>query len=118
MGVARKLARSRVVVSALITAAVLATTAGVRSVGWLEELELVAFDWLLRSQPLIELEDNPVVLIKLRDEFGRCVLPECGMHKGPCLCSGTGHDENSFLVPERQRVLDELPRLHWRERCS
>jgi len=41
MGVARKLARSRVVVSALITAAVFATTAGVRSVGWLEELELV-----------------------------------------------------------------------------
>ncbi len=78
MGVARKLARSRVVVSALITAAVFATTAGVRSVGWLEELELVAFDWLLRSQPLIELEDNPVVLIKLReDEIQKYGQPLC-----------------------------------------
>ncbi len=78
MGCARKLARSRVVVSALITAAVFATTAGVRSVGWLEELELVAFDWLLRSQPLIEPEDNPVVLVKLReDEIQKYGQPLC-----------------------------------------
>jgi len=68
MGIAQKLARSRIVASVLITAVVFATTIGVRSVGWLEELELVAFDWLLRAQPLIELEDNPVVLIKLREQ--------------------------------------------------
>jgi len=78
MGLARKLARSRLIASALITAAVFATTAAVRSVGWLEELELVAFDWLLRSQPLIEMEDNPVVLIKLReDEIQKYGQPLC-----------------------------------------
>ena len=68
MGVAQRFARARLAISALITAAVFATVAGVRSVGWLEELELVAYDWLLRSQPSIELDDNPVVLIKLREE--------------------------------------------------
>jgi len=68
MGVARKLARSRIAASVLITAAVLAAVAGARSVGWLEGLELGAFDWLLRSRPPIELDDNPVVLIKLREE--------------------------------------------------
>jgi adenylate cyclase len=68
MGVARRLARSRFAVSLLITAAVFASVMGARSVGLLEELELGAFDWLLRSRPVLELEDNPVVLIKLREE--------------------------------------------------
>ena len=68
MRVARKLARSRRTISALITAAVFAAIAGARSVGSLEGLELDAFDWLLRSRPLITLQDNPVVLIKLREE--------------------------------------------------
>ncbi|MBW2543796.1 MAG: adenylate/guanylate cyclase domain-containing protein [Deltaproteobacteria bacterium] len=78
MGIARKLARSRIVASALITAAVFATTFGVRSVGWFEELELVAFDWLLRAQPPIELEDNPVALIKLREaEIQKYGQPLC-----------------------------------------
>ena len=52
----------------LITAAVFAVIAGARSVGSLEELELGTYDWLLRSRPLIQLEDNPVVLIRLREE--------------------------------------------------
>ena len=68
MGVARKLARSRLTISALITAAVFAVIAGARSVGSLEEFELDAYDWLLRSRPLIQLDDNPVVLIRLREE--------------------------------------------------
>ncbi len=68
MGVARKLARSRRTISALITAAVFAVIAGARSVGSLEELELGAFDWLLRTRPVTSLADNPVVLIKLREE--------------------------------------------------
>jgi adenylate cyclase len=68
MGVAQKIARSRLAISALITAATFAIVAGVRSAGWLEELELGGYDWLLRSRPLIQLEDNPVVLIKLREE--------------------------------------------------
>jgi len=68
MGVARKFARSRLTISMLMTAAALAVIAGARSVGSLEELELGAYDWLLRSRPLIQLEDNPVVLIRLREE--------------------------------------------------
>jgi len=68
MGVARSFARSRLAISALITAAVFAVIAGARSVGSLEELELGTYDWLLRSRPLIQLEDNPVVLIRLREE--------------------------------------------------
>jgi adenylate cyclase len=68
MGVAQKIARSRLAISALITAATFAIVAGVRSAGWLEELELGGYDWLFRSRPLIQLEDNPVVLIKLREE--------------------------------------------------
>jgi adenylate cyclase len=68
MGVARNLARSRLAISALITAVTFAVIAGARSVGSLEELELGAYDWLLRSRPVIPLEDNPVVLIKLREE--------------------------------------------------
>jgi CHASE2 domain-containing sensor protein len=65
---ARKFARSRLAISTLITAAVFAVIAGARSIGSLEELELGTYDWLLRSRPLIQLEDNPVVLIKLREE--------------------------------------------------
>jgi adenylate cyclase len=68
MGAARKFARSRITVSVLITAAVFAIIAGARSIGWLEGLELGAYDWLLRSRPVIQLEDNPVVLIRLREE--------------------------------------------------
>ncbi len=68
MGIARKLARSRLAVSALISALVFAAVAGFRSVGALQELELATYDWLLRSRPPIELEDNPVVLIKLREQ--------------------------------------------------
>jgi len=55
-------------VSALITAAVFAAVAGVRSLGGLEELELGAYDWLLRAQPVLEPSDNPIVLIRLREE--------------------------------------------------
>jgi adenylate cyclase len=78
MEFARKFARSRLAISVLITAAVFGATVGVRSVGWLEELELVAFDWLLRSRPLLELDDNPVVLIKLReDEIQKYGHPLC-----------------------------------------
>ena len=68
VGVARKLARSRLTISALITAAAFAAIAGARSAGSLEGLELGAYDWLLRSRPLIQPEDNPVVLIRLREE--------------------------------------------------
>ena len=60
-------------------------------------------------------ERHELVLIKLRDELGRCVLPERGMHKGPRFCSATRRDENSFLTPERQSFLDDLSRLHPRE---
>jgi adenylate cyclase len=66
--IARKFTRSRLLVSALITAAVFVAIAGIRSVGALEELELGSYDWLLRSRPSIALDDNPVVLIKLREE--------------------------------------------------
>jgi len=68
MGIARKLARSRLAISALITALVFAAVAGIRSVGALEGLELASYDWLLRSRSPIELDDNPIVLIKLREE--------------------------------------------------
>jgi adenylate cyclase len=68
MGVARKIARSRIAASTLITAAVFAAVAGIRSAGMLEELELGTYDWLLRSRPVIPLEDNPVVLIRLRED--------------------------------------------------
>jgi adenylate cyclase len=68
MGVARKFVRSRLAISALITAAVFAVIAGARSVGSLEELELGTYDWLLRSRPVLQLDDNPVVLIRLREE--------------------------------------------------
>jgi len=68
MGIARKLARSRLAMSALISALVFAAVAGIRSAGALQELELEAYDALLRSRPPIALEDNPVVLIKLREE--------------------------------------------------
>jgi adenylate cyclase len=68
MGVAKKVRRSRLAISALITAAVFAVVAVVRSFGSLEELELGVYDWLLRSRPAIVLEDNPVVLIRLREE--------------------------------------------------
>ncbi len=75
---ARKFARSRLAISTLITAAVFAVIAGARSIGSLEELELGAYDWLLRSRPLIQLEDNPVVLIKLReDEIQKYGQPLC-----------------------------------------
>jgi len=78
MGVAQKLARSRLAISALITTAVFAVVAGARSVGSLEELEVSAYDWLLRSRPVIHLKDNPVVLIKLReDEIQKYGHPLC-----------------------------------------
>ena len=78
MGVAQKIARSRLAISALITAAVFAVVAGARSIGWLEELELGGYDWLLRSRPLIQMEDNPIVLIKLReDEIQKYGHPLC-----------------------------------------
>jgi CHASE2 domain-containing sensor protein len=44
MGVARKFARSRLTISALITAAVFAVIVGARSIGSLEELELNTYD--------------------------------------------------------------------------
>jgi adenylate cyclase len=68
MGIPRKLARSRLAMSALITALVFAAVAAIRSVGALEGLELASYDWLLRSRSPIELDDNPIVLIKLREE--------------------------------------------------
>jgi len=78
MGAARKLARSRLAVSALITAAVFAAVAAARSMGSLEDLELGAYDWLLRSRPPVELDDNPVVLIRLReDEIQQYGHPLC-----------------------------------------
>ena len=68
MGVAQDFVRSRLTISALITAAVFAVLAGAKSVGSLEELELGAYDWLIRSRPLTPTDDNPVVLIMLREE--------------------------------------------------
>ncbi|MBW2716372.1 MAG: CHASE2 domain-containing protein, partial [Deltaproteobacteria bacterium] len=68
MGAARNFVRSRLAVSALITAVVFAVIAGARSIGWLEALELGAYDWLLRSRPRVEMDDTSVVLIMLREE--------------------------------------------------
>ena len=68
MGAARNFVRSRLAVSALITAVVFAVIAGARSIGWLEALELSTYDWLLRSRPRVEMDDTSVVLIKLREE--------------------------------------------------
>ncbi len=65
--IARRLLRSRRAVSALISLIAFLLSGGVRSIGWLEGLELGAFDALLRSRPPLALDDNPVVLIKLRE---------------------------------------------------
>ncbi len=65
--VAGKLARSRQTISALLTLAVFGAVAGARSVGSLEELELGAYDWLLRSRQTLAPSDNPIVLIRLRE---------------------------------------------------
>lgn len=68
VSIPRRLVRSRRAVSTLITAAVFATVAGTRSVGDLEALELGAYDWLIRSLPARATGDNPIVLVKLREE--------------------------------------------------
>jgi adenylate cyclase len=68
VGFARKFVRSRGWVSVVITTAVFAFIAVIRSTGKLERLELGAYDVLLRSRPLLTIDDNPIVLIKLREE--------------------------------------------------
>lgn len=69
---------ARFAVTALISIAVFCAVAGARQDGRLEALEIVAYDWMLRSQPRLVLDDNPVVLIKIREqEIQRYGHPLC-----------------------------------------
>ena len=68
MGFARKFVRSRGWVSVVITVAVFAFIGAIRSTGRLEGLELGAYDALFRSRPLLTDDDNPIILIRLREE--------------------------------------------------
>jgi adenylate cyclase len=52
----------------VITIAVFVFIAVIRLTGWLERLELGAYDTVYRSRPLLTIDDNPIVLIKYREE--------------------------------------------------
>jgi adenylate cyclase len=70
--------RFRSVVSAGIALSIFATVVVVRQAGGLQGLEVGTYDWMLRLQPRLVLDDNPIVLIKLRElEIQRYGHPLC-----------------------------------------
>lgn len=91
--------RTRFVVTALITIGAFCVVAGARQSGVLEGLEFIAYDWMLRSQPRLVLDNNPVVLIKIReDEIQRYGHPLCDKRLALALTKLLAHDPRGVGV--------------------
>ena len=69
----------------LLSGAVLFIVLGIRSIGYLEQLELVAYDWFIRMQPDLPPKPSPVVIIGVTEndirKLGRWPISDRTMAK-------------------------------------
>ena len=85
MTTSQKILRSTPLSVGLITGLVFLTILGIRSVGGLEVLELTAYDWTLRLQPLLSSPDPRVALVTVSENdleaLGRWPLSDATLAK-------------------------------------
>ena len=105
---------ARFAITAAIAIGIFCVVIGMRQTGRLEALELIAYDWMLRTPARLVMEDPPVTLIKIREhEIQRYGHPLCDKRMALALAKLLSYEPRGIGVDIYRHARDEGTGQFW-----